>query len=111
MIRTWHRSSEISKRLDEAPGVGPVLAIAVVATVADPKAFRLGRNFSAWMGLVPKQRSGGKNKLISKQGDRYLRGFFVAGALAVIRYAKMHGTRHRPCSRHCWRGARRRLPQ
>src|ERR1700676_2440708 len=67
---------------------------------ADPKAFRSGRNFSAWIGLVPKQHSsGGKNTLggISKQqGDRYLRGLFVAGALAVIRYAKIHGTRHRP---------------
>ena len=55
--------------------------------------------FSAWIGLVPKQNSsGGKDKLgsISKQGDRYLRGLFVAGALAVIRYAKIHGTKHRP---------------
>ena len=95
----WHRSNETSMRLDEAPGVGPVLATAVVATVADPKAFRSGRNFSAWIGLVPKQHSsGGKNRLggISKQGDRYLRGLFVAGALAVIRYAKIHGTTHRP---------------
>src|SRR6476619_2285796 len=99
LIRAWHRSNEISMRLDEAPGVGPVLATAVVATVADPKAFRSGRNFSAWIGLVPKQHSsGGKNRLgnISKQGDRYLRGLFVAGALAVIRYAKVHGTKHRP---------------
>ena len=56
-------------------------------------------NFSAWIGLVPKQHSsGGKDKLgsISKQGDRYLRSLFVAGALAVIRYAKIHGTKHRP---------------
>src|SRR5215475_6129719 len=63
------------------------------------KAFRSGRNFSAWIGLVPKQRSsGGKDKLggISKQGDRYLRSLFTAGALAVIRYAKIHGTKHRP---------------
>jgi len=99
LIRAWHRSNETSMRLDEAPGVGPVLATAVVATVADPKAFRSGRNFSAWIGLVPKQHSsGGKNRLggISKQGDRYLRGLFVAGALAVIRYAKIHGTKHRP---------------
>ena len=81
-------------RLDEAPGVGPVLATALVAAVADPKSFRSGRNFSAWIGMVPKQHSsGGKNRLgnISKQGDRYLRGLFVAGALAVI-----HGTTHRP---------------
>jgi transposase len=99
LITAWHRSNEMSMRLDEAPGVGPVLATAVVATVADPKSFRSGRNFSAWIGLVPKQHSsGGKNRLgsISKQGDRYLRSLFMAGALAVIRYAKIHGTKHRP---------------
>ena len=98
-IMAWHRSNETSRRLDEIPGVGPVLATALVGSVADPKAFRSGRNFSAWIGLVPKQRSsGGKDRLghISKQGDRYLRGLFVAGALAVIRYAKIHGTKHRP---------------
>ena len=99
MIMAWHRSNETSRRLDEIPGVGPALATALVASVADPKAFRSGRDFSAWIGLVPKQSSsGGKNKLgsISKQGDRYLRSLFTAGALAVIRYAKIHGTKHRP---------------
>jgi transposase len=99
MIRTWHRSSEASRRLDEIPGVGPALATALVASVADPKAFRSGRDFSAWIGLVPKQNSsGGKDRLgsISKRGDRYLRSLFTAGALAVIRYAKIHGTKHRP---------------
>ena len=98
-IMAWHRSNETSKRLDEIPGVGPVLATALVASVADPKAFRSGRDFSAWIGLVPKQHSSGKkDKLgsISKQGDRYLRSLFTAGALAVIRYAKIHGTKHRP---------------
>ena len=61
--------------------------------------FRSGRDFSAWIGLVPKQNSsGGKDRLgnISKRGDRYLRSLFTTGALAVIRYAKIHGTRHRP---------------
>jgi transposase len=99
MIIAWHRSNETSKRLDEIPGVGPALATALVASVADPKAFRSGRDFSAWIGLVPKQySSGGREKLggISKQGDRYLRGLFTACALAVIRYAKIHGTKHRP---------------
>jgi transposase len=99
MINAWHRSSETSKRLDEIPGVGPALATALVASVANPRAFRSGRDFSAWIGLVPKQHSsGGKDKLgsISKQGDRYLRSLFTAGALAVIRYAKIHGTKHRP---------------
>jgi transposase len=99
MIRTWHQSCETSKRLDDIPGVDPALATALVASVADPMTFRSGRDFSAWIGLVPKQSSsGGKPKLgsISKQGDRYLRGLFTAGALAVIRYAKIHGTNHRP---------------
>jgi transposase len=99
MITAWHRSNETSRRLDAIPGVGPMLATALVASVADPKAFRSGRNFSAWIGLVPKQHSsGGKDRLgsISKQGDRYLRSLFTAGALAVIRYAKIHGTKHRP---------------
>ena len=99
MIMVWHRSNETSKRLHYVPGVGPLLATALVASVADPRTFRSGRNFSAWIGLVPKQHSsGGKDRLgsISKQGDRYLRSLFVAGALAVIRYAKMHGTKHRP---------------
>ena len=99
LIMAWHRSNQVSKRLDELPGVGPALATALVASVADPKAFRSGRDFSAWIGLVPKQNSsGGKNKLggISKRGDRYLRSLFVAGALAVIRYAKKRGSKHRP---------------
>ena len=99
MIRAWYRSSEVSRRLDAIPGIGPALATALVASVADPKAFRSGRDFSAWIGLVPKQNSsGGKERLgnISKRGDRYLRSLFTTGALAVIRYAKIHGTKHRP---------------
>ena len=99
MIMAWHRSNQTSKRLNCIPGVGPLLATALVASVADPKTFRSGRNFSAWIGLVPKQHSsGGREKLgsISKRGDRYLRSLFVAGAFAVIRYAKIHGTKHRP---------------
>jgi transposase len=98
-ILVWHRSSEASRRLNHIPGVGPLLATALVASIADPKAFRSGRDFSGWIGLVPKQNSsGGKDKLgnISKRGDRYLRSLFTAGALAVIRYAKIHGTKHRP---------------
>ena len=98
-INAWHRSSETSRRLDDLPGVGPALATALVASVPDPKAFRSGRDFSAWIGLVPKQNSsGGRERLgnITKRGDRYLRSLFCAGALAVIRYAKIHGTRYRP---------------
>ena len=62
-IMAWHRSNEASKRLDEIPGVGPALATALVASVADPKAFRSGRDFSAWIGLVPKTRAGARTSL------------------------------------------------
>jgi len=93
-IMAWHRSNEASRRLDEIPGVGPALATALVASVADPKAFRSGRNFSAWIGLVPKQHSsGGKDKLgsISKQG-RSLSARPVHGRRAG---------RHPLCQRSC----------
>ena len=66
---------------------------------ADPRLSGQGEDFSAWIGLVPKQNSsGGKDRLgnISKRGDRYLRSLFTTGALAVVRYAKIHGTKHRP---------------
>ena len=98
MILAWHRSNETSRRLDAIPGVGPALATALVASVSDAKAFRSARDFAAWIGLVPKQNSsGGKERLggVTKQGDRYLRSLLTAGALAVIRYAKIHGTTHR----------------
>ena len=98
-INAWHRANEISRRLDELPGVGPALATALVASVPDAKVFRSSRDFSAWIGLVPKQSSsGGKERLgsITKQGDRYLRSLFTAGALAVIRMVKIRGAKHRP---------------
>ncbi|MEY4964756.1 MAG: hypothetical protein RL274_339 [Pseudomonadota bacterium] len=95
-VRASARSTEVGVRLMEVPGVGPVLASAIVATVPDPAAFKTGRDLAAWIGLVPRQNpSGGKEKLggITKQGDRYLRQLLVAGALAVIRYAQKHGTK------------------
>jgi transposase len=95
-IRTSARATEVGRRLMGIPGVGPLLASALIATVADPKAFKSGRNLAAWIGLVPKQNSsGGKERLggITKQGDRYLRQLLVVGALAVVRYAERNGTR------------------
>ncbi len=95
-VRASARSTELGWRLMEVPGVGPVLASAMVAAVPDPTAFKSGRALAAWIGLVPRQNSsGGKEKLggITKQGDRYLRQLLVAGALAVIRYAQRHGTK------------------
>ena len=96
LIRTNARATEVGRRLMEIPGVGPLLASAMVAAVADPAAFKTGRNLAAWIGLVPRQNSsGGKERLggITKQGDRYLRQMLVIGALAVVRYAQRNGTR------------------
>jgi transposase len=93
-IAAYHRSSDMSRRLAEIPGIGPLLATALVATVPEPRAFASARNFAAWIGLVPKQNSsGGKERLggITKQGNRYLRSMLTVGALAVIRYAERHG--------------------
>ena len=95
-IRTSARATDVGRRLMEIPGVGPVIASALVATVPDPHAFRCGRNLSAWIGLVPRQNSsGGKERLggITKQGNRYLRKMLVVGAMAVIRHAQRNGTR------------------
>lgn len=97
-VLAWHRNSKISKRLEAIPGVGPLVATALVASVPDATVFRSGRDLSAWIGLVPKQSStGGKERLgsISKAGNRYLRQLLVVGALSVIRRAKQVGyTRH-----------------
>jgi transposase len=90
-IVAQHRSSEESKRLQTVPGIGVLGASAIAATVADPKVFRSGRDFAAWIGLVPREDStGGKQKLgpISKQGDRYLRRILVVGACAVLKLAR-----------------------
>jgi transposase len=89
-----HRASELSRRLGEIPGVGPLIATALVAFIPDPHAFKSGRDLSAWIGLVPRQNStGGKERLghISKAGNRYLRTLLVVGALSVIRRAKETG--------------------
>ena len=98
-VLAWHRSSEVSQRLDDIPGVGPLIATALVASVPDPHAFKSGRDLAAWIGLVPRQNStGGKARLghISKAGNRYLRMLVVVGALSVIRRAKQVGYTRRP---------------
>jgi transposase len=98
-ILAWHRASEVSQRLDDIPGVGPLIATALVASVPDPHAFKSGRDLAAWIGLTPRQNStGGKERLghISKAGNRYLRMLLVAGALSVIRRAKQAGYSRRP---------------
>jgi transposase len=86
-VLAWHRSNPISKRLATIPGIGPLIATAITATVPDPSEFQSGREFAAWLGLVPRQNStGGKARLggISKRGDRYLRRLLVSGAQAAL---------------------------
>jgi len=96
-ILVQHKSNEASRRLETIPGIGVVGATTIAAIVTDPKAFRSGRDFAAWIGLVPRQDStGGKPKLgrISKQGDQYLRRILVVGAHAVLRRARLHPERY-----------------
>ena len=98
-LYAWHRSNETSRRLAEVPGIGPLVATALTASVTDPTVFASGRGMAAWIGLVPKEVStGGKRRLgsISKQGNRYLRWMLVSGAMAVIRYDMKHGFKKRP---------------
>lgn len=90
-IQLWHRTNEASRRLAEVPGIGPITASAIVATVGKAKEFKNGRQLAAWMGLVPRQNSsGGKPTLlgISKRGDTYLRTLLIHGARSVIQYAE-----------------------
>jgi len=90
-IQLWHRQHDASCRLARIPGIGPLTASALVASVGDAKSFANGRQLAAWLGLVPRQHSsGGKSVLlgISKRGDSYLRMLLVHGARAVIRVAE-----------------------
>jgi transposase len=90
-IMAWHRASKASQRLATIPGIGPITASAIAATVPDATLFRSGRQFAAWLGLTPRARSsGGKERFggISKQGDGYIRRLLVIGATAVIRFAR-----------------------
>ncbi|MGA1809210.1 IS110 family transposase [Sphingobium sp. WW5] len=90
------RATDMGRRLMEIPGVGPLLASAFIATIAEPKIFRSGRNLAAWIGLVPRQNSSGtKERLggITKAGNRYLRQMLVVGAMAVIRQIERSGAK------------------
>lgn len=90
-IHAWHRSNELSRRLETIPGIGPITASAIAATVTDASLFKSGRQLAAWLGLVPRQKSsGGKQRLgrITKQGDPYLRRLLVVGAHAVLRFSR-----------------------
>lgn len=94
LIRAWHGASDASQRLAKVPGIGPLTASALTATVGDAKNFANGRQFAAWLGLVPRQHSsGGKATLLgmSKRGDAYLRTLLIHGARSVI-YRVTQGT-------------------
>lgn len=94
-LLAWHRTSAVSQRLETIPGIGFLTATALAATVGDARVFRSGRQFAAWLGLVPRQNSsGGKERLggISKMGDRYLRHLLVVGATAIVRYTRRKAT-------------------
>jgi transposase len=87
-IKQSHRNSETSRKLEKIPGIGPITASALVATVGDARTFENGRQLAAWMGLVPAQSSsGGKTNLLgmSKRGDTYLRTLLIHGARSAVR--------------------------
>lgn len=95
-INAWHRDDTASQRLQAIPGIGPITASALVASVGDAKLFHNGRQLAAWLGLVPRQCStGGKTNLlgISKRGDTYLRTLLIHGARSVLRNLKRHPDR------------------
>jgi hypothetical protein len=90
-VLAWHKNNPVSQRLSTIPGIGPIIATAIAATIADPNTFRSGREFAAWLGLVPRQNStGGKARLggISKRGDSYLRRLLVNSAHTVLLCSK-----------------------
>lgn len=91
-LQTWHRDNAQSRRLAEMPGIGPVGAALLTKKIPDPTAFRSGRDVSAWLGLTPKDHSAaGWQRLggITRVGDAALRSVLVAGAMSVIRQAKL----------------------
>jgi transposase len=107
-IQQWHRSNDASRQLAKIPGIGPITASALVASIGDAKSFDNGRQVAAWVGLVPKQHSsGGKQTLlgISKRGDTYLRTLLIHGArsavLAAQRKTDGSGWLHNLLQRRC----------
>ena len=95
-LLAWHRQNRASQRLETIPGVGVITATAIAASVPDPSVFRSGRQFAAWLGLVPRQTSsGGKERLgrVSKMGNGYLRRLLVVGATSVTRHAPTNNSR------------------
>ena len=109
-IEAWHRENAASRKLAQIPGIGPLTASALVASVGDASSFGNARQLAAWLGLVPRQHSsGGKPMLlgISKRGDAYLRTLLIHGARSVIRVAERKAGDHQPGSRSSSTGATR----
>lgn len=99
-IQASHKANEASVKLAKIPGIGPITASAMIASIGDAKCFKNGRQLAAWLGLVPRQHSsGGKSILggISKRGDSYLRTLLIHGARSVVRVATSQRT-----ATHCW---------
>ncbi len=93
-IRRRAKADPVARRLMTIPGVGPIAATAIAALVPAPEGFRAGRDFAAWLGLTPLQKStGGKDKLgaVSKRGERSIRRLLILGASAVVRQASLRG--------------------
>lgn len=94
-IDSWHRANEASQKLAKIPGIGPLTASALTASIGDAKSFRNGRELAAWLGLVPRQHSSGGRPVllgISKRGDAYLRTLMIHGARSAVRVAKRKST-------------------
>jgi transposase len=90
-LLVWQRGNDVARRLMTIPGIGPIGATALAASITDPRQFRSGRQFAAWLGLTPLQKSsGGKERLgrISKMGDKYLRKLLIVGMTSLVRRAK-----------------------
>ena len=99
-LTAWHQDNKVSQRVATVPGVGVITATAIAATITDPNHFKSGRQFAAFLGLVPRQfSSGGKERLgrISKKGNRYLRRLLIVGATSMLRHF-----RHKPGKEADW---------
>lgn len=111
-LMAWHRQNRASQRLETIPGVGIITATALAASVPDPSVFKSGRQFAAWLGLVPRQNSsGGKERLgyVSKMGNGYLRRLLVVGTTSVICVRQPPIPEPGPGSDPCLNASRRRL--
>src|ERR1700752_1533660 len=98
-LLVWQRGNDVARRLMAIPGIGPIGATALAASITDPRQFRSGRQFAAWLGLTPLQKSsGGKERLgrITKMGDKYLRKLLIVGMTSLVRRGKNKTPKNEP---------------